>query len=338
MKRMGVGQRPREEDRSFWEDKRMKIKIGMALLLVIAMAATPVVSQPQLPEGVETRGVDLWSDGTRISGDLFYPAGLSESDSYPAIVLSHGWGGERSHLNQAYAPFFAAEGFVVLTIDYRGWGDSDSRMVVRSTNPLRIEAVRELVDPIDQTEDIINAISFIEGEPGVDPERIGLWGSSYSGGHMVWVAAHDARVKCVASQVGSMDSTGIVTSRQMLPGGLEEAHRQQIQRVRGEIEPVPQTTDAVPGLRGVPYFSRMALYSPRAFAHLVKVPVLIIDGEKEELMDIREHGQRVAAILKENGVPVKYHVIPDITHYGVYREARDEALAMQIEWFKEHLQ
>lgn len=303
----------------------------------VALLATAAWSQPQLPEGVETRAVDLWSDGTRLSGDLFYPAGLSENDSYPAIVMSHGWGGERSHLNQAYAPFFAAEGYVVLTIDYRGWGSSDSRMVVRSTSPLVIEAVRQLVDPIDQTEDIINAISFVEGEPGVDPNRIGLWGSSYSGGHTIWVAAHDRRVKAITSQVGSMDSIGIVSAGQMVPGGLEEAHRQQIQRVRGEIEPVPQTIEAAAGLTGVPYLSRMAHYSPKAVAHRVTAPALIIDAENEELMNRHEHGEVVAAILEKNGTPVRYHVFPGITHYGIYREAREEALQMEIDWFNKHL-
>jgi len=210
-------------------------------------------------------------------------------------------------------------------------------MVVRSTSALVIEGIRELVDPIDQTEDIVNAISFIEGEPGVDPNRIGLWGSSYSGGHTIWVAAHDPRVKAITSQVGSMDSIGIVTARQMVPGGLEEAHQQQIQRVRGEIEPVPQTIEAAAGLTGVPYLSRMAAYSPKAVAHRVTAPALIIDAENEELMNRREHGEVVAGILEKNGVPVSYHVIPGITHYGIYREAREQALQMEIDWFNKHL-
>ena len=43
----------------------------------------------------------------------------------------------------------------------------------------RVQAIRELVDPFDQTEDIINCIDFLAGEPGVDPDRIGLWGTSF---------------------------------------------------------------------------------------------------------------------------------------------------------------
>ena len=54
---------------------------------------------------VESRLVDIWSDGTRLTGDLFYPLNVKTGDKLPAVILCHGWGGIRSHLNQAYAPF-----------------------------------------------------------------------------------------------------------------------------------------------------------------------------------------------------------------------------------------
>ena len=63
-----------------------------------------------------------------------------------------------------------------------------------------------MVDPIDQTTDIMNAINWVAGEKQCDKERIGLWGSSFSGGHVVYVAARDPRVKAFVSQVGSMDA------------------------------------------------------------------------------------------------------------------------------------
>jgi dienelactone hydrolase len=142
---------------------------------------------------IESRHVDIWSDGTRLSGDLWYPRGLKSGYKLPAVILCH-WGGVRSHLNQAYASEIAAAGYVVLTFDYRGWGDSDSRLVIKEKMPdvdesglitVRVQAIRELVDPFDQTEDIIHCIDFLSGEPGVDPNRIGLWGTSFGGGHVV---------------------------------------------------------------------------------------------------------------------------------------------------------
>jgi dipeptidyl aminopeptidase/acylaminoacyl peptidase len=65
--------------------------------------------------------------------------------------------------------------------------------------------------------------------------------------------------------------------------------------------------------------------------------MLIIDAGKEELMDITKNGGRVAEILKAKGTPMKYHIIPEIGHYGVYGEKIDEAQKMELEWFNEHL-
>lgn len=320
----------------------MRAVQGAVLLLFLQVAfSTASVAQGELPKGVGKQAVDLWSDGTRLSGDLFTPPGFDASDQRGAVVLSHGWGGTRGHLNQAYAPFIAEAGFVVLTIDYRGWGDSDSRLVMRKspespkkTGQVEVEAVaiREEVDPLDQTEDIRNAITWIQGQPGVDPERIGLWGSSYSGGHVIYVAAHDPRVKVTVSQVGSMDSKGMIET---LPGGWKALHAMQQARARGEAAPYPDE-EPVPGLTGTPDYVSMAQYSPRDAAHMSRAASLIIDAGNEELFDIKEHGQAVYSILK-NRVPVKYHVVPDIDHYGIYREAREEALAMAIDWYKKHL-
>ena len=110
--------------------------------------------------------------------------------------MSHGWGGTAANL-RSDAVVFARAGYLVVTFDYRGWGESDSRVILTSPQPprsgtLRFNAevleVREVVDPIDQTTDLANAVSWVYGEPQCDRERIGLWGSSYSGGHVVYVA------------------------------------------------------------------------------------------------------------------------------------------------------
>ena len=84
---------------------------------------------------IESRHVDIWSDGTRLSGDLWYPRGLKSGYKLPAVILCHGWGGVRSHFNQTYASEIAAAGYIVLTFDYRGWGDSDSRLVIKEKMP-----------------------------------------------------------------------------------------------------------------------------------------------------------------------------------------------------------
>lgn len=285
---------------------------------------------------IESHHVDIWSDGTRLSGDLWYPKNLPPDTKLPAIIMCHGWGGLRSHLNRDYAPLFAEAGYVVLTFDYRGWGDSDSRLVVREKMPrpdkngevtIQAQAIRELVDPFDQTEDITSCIDFISGEPGVDNTRIGLWGTSFGGGHVVYVAAHDTRVKCIVSQAPSMTGGWV----DQYYNSLDIATR----RARGEIDPVPQGVNKVMGLNGTPYLARIAKYHPVNFAADLKIPTLIIVAEKEELMDNRMHGERVYNIVKDN-IPARYDVFNG-THFEIYGKGRKETITLAIDWFNAHL-
>ena len=293
------------------------------------------------PDGIERRPIDIMSDGTRMSGDLFSQKGLGSADNRPGLILCHGWGGLKEHLNMAYAPQFAAAGYVVLTFDYRGWGDSDSRLVIQGKMPkpdengevtLTARAIRELVDPVDQTRDIVSCIDYLTGEPGVDPGRIGLWGSSYGGGHIVYVAAHDERVKCLVAQVSGQDSRGIP----MLIGGMDAVRRDASRRARGDMDPVPQGEVQIPGLQGTPYINRQASYAPVEHAHKIRVPTFIIDAEKEELMRPAENGGLVYERVKDN-VPAKYKVFEGMTHYEVYEKGLAEARQLAIDWFKEHL-
>ncbi len=309
---------------SLWQD--LSVKQILDLVFFVRGGGKKEDTVPS----VATRPVDIWSDGTRLSGRLFLPTATPPGEKLPAIVMSHGWGGLAQHLNDAYAPYFAAEGFIVLTFDYRGWGESDSRLVVVEDE---VRAIRDVVDPWDQIEDIASALDFIEGEEIVDAERIGYWGSSYSGGHAVWIGSHDPRVKAVVAQVPAMDSTGFVEA---MPGGLEEAHRQEVRRARGEILPAPIDAAPLGELSGHPYASRMARYSPRSVADRIRAPILILDAGEDELFDIGEHGRRVYEIAKDK-VAAKYHVFPGITHYDIYRGKRAEAIAMAIEWFRAHL-
>src|SRR3546814_3933030 len=63
----------------------------------------------------------------------------------------------------------------------------------------------DLLDPWAQIRDYQNAISFLERHPAVDPDKIGAWGISYSGGHVIILAAIDERVKTVISHVPVID-------------------------------------------------------------------------------------------------------------------------------------
>ena len=68
------------------------------------------------------------------------------------------------------------------------------------------QEVRRIVDPIDQTLDTRRAFDFIEGEARADLDRLGYWGSSYSGAHAIWVDANEPRAACAVGQVAAADS------------------------------------------------------------------------------------------------------------------------------------
>lgn len=328
--------------------KLMVVSLLSVMVLAVmpaawAQEATSVAGFPDL----ERRAVTFWSDGTMLAGDLTYPKGAKAGDNLPCIVLCHGWGGVKAHLNFQIAPRFAKEGYAVLAFDYRGWGESNSRLVMMDKMPkidadgnvtVTAVAVREIVDPLDQQEDIDAAITFVEGEPMVDANRIGIWGSSYGGGHVVWRAANDDRVKCVVAQVGAMDQRGSVIGTESEAGGEKALHASKIARVRGESAPVPFDAVVPEGLRGAPYYERFLEFSPVDAADQITVPVMIVDAELEHYFDNKDNGFRVSQILKENNVPVEYHEIEGMKHYDVYTgKGLDTAMKLEIPWFNKHL-
>ena len=190
----------------------------------------------------------------------------------------------------------------------------------------RVQALREYVDPLEQSGDWFSAIDWIIGEPGVDTAKVGLRGSSYSGGHVVYVAANDPRVKAVVSQVGGFDSRP--------PSGYEGPGREMATRMaRGEVGyPAPRAS-AVAGLIGTPIGHKGERYSPVLEAAKVKAPTLIIITEKEEY-----GGNPIAerAYQSLQG-PKELKVLPGATHYAVYSTERGTVVKLAIDWFDKYL-
>ena len=155
------------------------------LCATIAVAEAPKKKEYSPPDGIEHRSVTIISEGTRLAGDLFW-AEDAQQEQLPTIIMSHGWGGVAAQL-RAEAVAFARAGYLVLTFDYRGWGASDGRVILASAAPedrsgnrftAEVIEIREVVDPLDQTTDLLNVLHWIQDEPLCDPERIGLWGTS----------------------------------------------------------------------------------------------------------------------------------------------------------------
>ena len=295
----------------------------------------------ELPDTVTRRAVDIWSEGTRLAGDLYAPRDLAADETRPTIVMSHGWGGTKALLANI-ASRLAAEGYLVLAFDYRGWGESDGKLVVQGDMPdrdadgivtVRAREIRNVVDPIDQTVDIQRAFDFIEGEPNVDTTRLGYWGSSYSGAHAIWVAAHEPRAGCAVGQVAAADSRSLAAVSWAGQDIAEHARLQAIRRARGDIDPLPQGTDKAPNLTGWAHLDKVLSYNPVDDAGRITIPLLVIDAGNEELFDRHIAGELAIQRAQANGAPAEYTVIPGITHYQVYGDHFEEATQMAVDWF-----
>ncbi len=125
-------------------------------------------------------------DGTILRGWHYQPD--AGSGPWPTIVMAHGYSAVKEMYLDKFAEVFAAAGLAAIVFDNRNFGDSDGMP-------------RQEIDPWQQVADYRDAITFAQSLPETNPDRIGVWGSSYSGGHVLVVGAADRRVKCVVSQV-----------------------------------------------------------------------------------------------------------------------------------------
>src|SRR5947209_3818293 len=123
--------------------------------------------------------------GVELSAWLFVPEG---SGPFPAISMAHGYAGTKYHGLEPIAAIFAEAGFVVLAHDHRGFGDSGG-------------TPRQDVNPWQQIADWGRAISYLQDRPEVDERRVGVWGTSFAGGHAIVLGATDRRLKAVVAQV-----------------------------------------------------------------------------------------------------------------------------------------
>ena len=139
--------------------------------------------------------VAFMSEGLALRGDLYLPDGPGP---HPVVVMAGGWCYVKELVQPDYARVFAEAGLAALVFDYRYMGESAGEP-------------RQHIDPWQQVEDYKNAISYVETRSELDSDRIGVWGISYSGGHVLIVGATDPRVKCIVSNIPVID--GYTTMR-----------------------------------------------------------------------------------------------------------------------------
>lgn len=130
--------------------------------------------------------IEFNAEGTTLRGWFYTPA--SANGPFPTIVMAHGFSAVKEMYLDKYAEVFANAGLAALVFDNRNFGASDGEP-------------RQEIDPWAQIRDYRHAITYARTQPEVNGNRIGVWGSSYSGGHTMVLGAIDKRIKCVVSQV-----------------------------------------------------------------------------------------------------------------------------------------
>ena len=284
-----------------------------------------------LPDDVEVRKQTIWSDGIRLSADLYARKGAP--GRLPTIVMAYGWGGTKVRF-RAEAAAFAQAGYLAVLFDYRGWGESDGRLVLDGPMPAersaagftaRVRELREIMDPPAELDDLANVIHWLQAEPRADAGRLGIWGTSFGGGMAVYAAGRDRRVKAVHAQMVPLDIRALDSS----------GYRDGTKRARGELGYPEPGSVAVGGLRGAPIAERFLSFSPASAMNLnPDCAIQIVLAAKDELFDIRPS---IAAYEAFTGANKNLVVLPDATHYDAYTRAREQVKSLAMTWFDMHL-
>jgi dienelactone hydrolase len=301
-----------------------------------------------LGDGVTSKEVVYFSEGIACYAKIFFPKGFNSTrkPGIPAVVLGQGYAGTHVSIEK-YANRFAEKGLVAMAIDYRGWGFSEgfpelvqpvigggverdnTRFVVKTT---QVRIKRTKLIPQEQQQDYRNAISYIQGEPGVDYQRIGIWGSSLAGGNATVVAGQDARVKAVSVQVPAIAGSTSIAGRAHLNGPMRE---DAIKRAREG-----QGHEYVTGFSR--YFAVDQYQQYSAFQEnyvgfwstKIDVPYQAVAAENDQLIPV---GGIKAAVERMSG-PHNLIVVPGISHFEMYSHEPFEISAnAAADWFVKYL-
>ncbi|MGH9754423.1 MAG: alpha/beta hydrolase [Blastocatellia bacterium] len=302
------------------------------------MQRRTVAAVESLPDGVAAKDVRFYSEGIECYGKIFTPKGFSAESKAPAVTLAPDWGETASSIEK-YAAHFASRGLVAMVIDYRGWGRSGGFLQtvdeVKTDDRLRFSQMtararirRKRLIPREQILDIRNALYYLQGEPGVDRARVGVWGVGMAGGHAIVIAATDARVKAAVAQTPIIEGKDTPRKAYAPTGELLLAEQKRA-RV-GHLPITRASTDVETRLAG-------AQYHPFWYVEQIpqKTAVLFVIAEK----DARTHNETntIAASKLVKG-PTDVARVPGVTHTQIGGGAAFKTAAnAAAEWFLKHL-
>jgi uncharacterized protein len=291
-----------------------------------------------------SKPVSFYSEGVKLAGDLFLPADVKPGDRRAGIVLCHGYTGVRSIYLPDNARVLAEAGYVVMSFDYKGWGDS--------------EGPKSRLAPYSRVADVQAALTFLGAQPEVDAARLGIYGTSYGGATVVFVAAVDLRVRCVVSVVGVGNGARWMRSVRRPDEYHDLLTRAAADRDKRVLTGVSDLVDRnevlLPDRQSAELGATARRDNPAAVTQLplefvddtlgfnpewivdriAPRPVLFITTDDDRLVPPQES----EAMFARAGEPKKLVVLKGFGHYEVYggeafRQVMDETVA----WYKTHL-
>jgi len=294
------------------------------------------------------RDVEFISKGDLCRGWLFIPEASTKEEAAPGIVMAHGFAGLKEMGLLGYAERFQAAGFVTLVFDYRFWGESEGE-------PRNQVFASEMVD------DYRNAITWLSKRPEVNHDRIGIWGTSYSGGLCLYVGIHDKRVKAVVAQVPSTLNPESRRSKAPDTWNLvgESLINDRIQRyetgrvnymkvVAPEDEPCifpdkdaydwyMEFKELAPKWKNevtLESLEKVREFDPTSLIHLMApTALLLIAGEDDNLIPL----DAVKETYNRARDPKSLSILP-ITHFLPYKEPwLSKVAGLATDWFQDHL-
>ena len=294
------------------------------------------------------RDIEFDAEGVTLRG-WFYSAEGSSGPG-PAVVMAHGFSAVKEMYLDRFAEAFAAAGLNVLVFDNRNFGASDGEP-------------RQEIDPWAQVRDYRHAITYAGTLPEVAPGQIGIWGSSYSGGHVLVVAAIDRRVKAVVSQVpliSGHDNLRALVRADFIAGLREQFETDRLARFNGEspvmvpvVDEDPLAPSALPTADSWQWFTEtgkthapawrneVTLRSVEMFTEYEPVTYLPYISPAPLLLAVAERDHLVSAELAiaayERAHQPKELVILPGGHFDAYTVGFEASSGAARDWFVRHL-
>ncbi len=291
--------------------------------------------------------VSFYSDYLKLSAYLYLPGDYREGEKRPGIVCIHGYSGMKHVYLLPVPERLAEKGYVALAIDHRGFGKS--------------EGIKARNQPMEQVRDIRHAMTFMQQQPQVDPERIGLYGTSFGGATVTYTAAVDQRAKCVVSTVGIGNGRRWLKSLRRhwewleLLRRIEEDHIHRV--MTGEAKRVDlaelipsdlysqqviqdylKPAEAYPGDFPLENAEGTIEFSPEDVADKISPrAICFIHGTNDALVPVDES----ISMYEKAREPKKLFLIPGGRHYDMYKfynpEIYEVVMKETLEWFQQHL-